>query len=57
MRSGIGTNRGNVVVINDFRFNKILYFITLTSTFIGTPYTFNLSNVRNPTDPSPGVLA
>jgi len=55
MRSGIGSDRGNVVVINDFRFNKILYFITLTTTFVGPPYTFTLTNIRNPTDPSPGA--
>jgi len=55
MRNGIGSNRGNVVVINDFRFNKILYFITLTNTYGGAPYTFSLTNVRNPTDPTPGA--
>lgn len=55
--TGATSNAGNVVLINNFLFNQLYYFITVTTTInSGNPTTVTLGNVRNSLDPTPGVV-
>lgn len=56
-RIGATSNAGNVYLVDNFRFNKLYYFVICTNTRpAGAPTTVTLGGVRNAIDPTPGVI-